>query len=32
MTHYRKRAVIAYRESGETISILDVYYGGQDYA
>ncbi|KVE30151.1 plasmid stabilization protein [Burkholderia singularis] len=31
LTHYRKRAVIAYRVSEKTVSILGVYYGGQDY-
>jgi toxin ParE1/3/4 len=31
LTHYRKRAVIAFRVTGQTVSILGVYYGGQDY-
>jgi toxin ParE1/3/4 len=31
LTHYRKRAVIAYRVTGDTVSVLGVYYGGQDY-
>lgn len=31
ITHYRKRAVIAFRVTGDTVSVLGVYYGGQDY-
>lgn len=31
LTHYRKRAVIAYRVSVDTVSILSLYYGGQNY-
>lgn len=31
VTHYRKRAVIAYRVTGETVSVLGIYYGGRDY-
>jgi toxin ParE1/3/4 len=31
VTHYRGRAVIAYRVTGETVAVLGVYYGGQDY-
>ena len=31
VTHYRGRDVIAYRVTGETVAVLGVYYGGQDY-
>ncbi|WP_321928749.1 type II toxin-antitoxin system RelE/ParE family toxin [Paraburkholderia guartelaensis] len=31
VTHYRGRAVIAYRVTGATVAVLGVYYGGQDY-
>ncbi|MEM5387868.1 type II toxin-antitoxin system RelE/ParE family toxin [Paraburkholderia phymatum] len=31
VTHYRKRAVIAFRVTGDIVSVLGVYYGGQDY-
>lgn len=31
VTHYRKRVVIAYQVAGQTVSIVGVYYGGQDY-
>jgi toxin ParE1/3/4 len=31
VTHYRGRTVIAYRVTGETVAVLGVYYGGQDY-
>lgn len=31
ITHYRKRMVIAYQVSAQSVSILGVYYGGQDY-
>jgi len=30
-THYKKRAVIAFDVDGEQVSIIGVYYGGQDY-
>ncbi|MBK5125680.1 type II toxin-antitoxin system RelE/ParE family toxin [Burkholderia sp. R-69980] len=32
LTHYRKRAMIAFRVTGPTDPIPGVYYGGQDYA
>ena len=31
ITHYRKRAVIAFGVDGDTVSILGIFYGGQDY-
>ncbi len=31
ITHYKKRCVIAFRVSGDTVTILGVFYGGQDY-
>ena len=31
ITHYRKRAVIAFAVDDEHVSILGVFYGGQDY-
>jgi plasmid stabilization system protein ParE len=31
ITHYRKRAVIAFDVDGEQVSILGVFYGGQNY-
>lgn len=31
MTHYRKRTVIAYQVNGQVVSIVGLYYGGQDY-
>lgn len=31
ITNYRKRAVIAFSVAKTTVSILGVYYGGQDY-
>lgn len=31
VTHYRKRTVIAYQVNGRIVSIVGVYYGGQDY-
>jgi len=31
ITHYRKRAVIAFTVDGEQVSIIGVFYGGQDY-
>jgi plasmid stabilization system protein ParE len=31
ITHFRKRAIIAYLLDDETVSILGVFYGGQDY-
>jgi toxin ParE1/3/4 len=31
ITHYKKRAVIAFNVEAETVFILGVYYGGQDY-
>lgn len=31
MTHYRKRTVIAYQVNGRTVSIVGLYYGGQNY-
>lgn len=30
-THYKKRAVIAFDVDAEQVSIIGVYYGGQDY-
>ena len=32
ITHYKKRAVIAFDVDAEQVSIIGVYYGGQDYA
>lgn len=32
VTHFRGRAVIAYRVTDATVAVLGVYYGGQDYA
>ena len=32
VTHYRGRAVIAYRVTSDTVAVLGIYYGGQDYA
>lgn len=31
ITNYRKRAVIAFDVQAETVSIIGVFYGGQDY-
>lgn len=31
ITHYRKRAVIAFAVAAGQVSILGIYYGGQDY-
>ena len=31
ITHYKKRAVIAFDVDSELVSILGVFYGGQDY-
>ncbi|WP_430231577.1 type II toxin-antitoxin system RelE/ParE family toxin [Paraburkholderia tropica] len=31
ITHFRKRAIIAYLVDSATVSIVGVYYGGQDY-
>jgi toxin ParE1/3/4 len=31
ITHYRKRAVIAFAVDAELVSIIGVFYGGQDY-
>ena len=31
ITHYRKRAVIAFDVANDLVSILGVFYGGQDY-
>lgn len=31
ITHYRKRAVIAFDVDAEVVSILGIFYGGQDY-
>jgi plasmid stabilization system protein ParE len=31
ITHYKKRAVIAFDVDAEMVSILGVFYGGQDY-
>jgi toxin ParE1/3/4 len=31
ITHFRKRAIIAYLLDDETVSIVGVFYGGQDY-
>lgn len=31
ITHYKKRAVIAFAEDAECVSILGIFYGGQDY-
>jgi len=31
LTHYRKRAVIAYRVTGDIVSLIGVHYGGKDY-
>lgn len=31
VTHYRKRAVIAFVVDAEQVSILGIYYGGRDY-
>lgn len=30
-THYKKRTVIAFAVDGEVVSIIGVFYGGQDY-
>ena len=30
-TNYKKRAVIAFDVDGEVVSIIGVFYGGQDY-
>ncbi|PXX50086.1 type II toxin-antitoxin system RelE/ParE family toxin [Aquitalea magnusonii] len=32
ITHYRKRTVIAFSVDAETVSIIGIFYGGQDYA
>jgi len=32
ITHYKKRAVIAFDVDAEQVSIIGVFYGGQDYA
>lgn len=31
VTNYKKRAVIAFDVSGEVVSIIGIFYGGQDY-
>lgn len=31
VTHYRKHSVVAFVVDGDQVSILGVYYGGQDY-
>ncbi len=31
ITHYKKRTVIAFGVDAETVSIIGVFYGGQDY-
>ena len=31
ITHYRKRAVIAFDVDADLVSIIGVFYGGQDY-
>jgi len=31
ITHYKKRTVIAYDVSSEVVSIIGIFYGGQDY-
>ncbi|BBQ02319.1 hypothetical protein BSFA1_74470 (plasmid) [Burkholderia sp. SFA1] len=31
VTHFRKRAIIAYTLDAEIVSIVGVFYGGQDY-
>jgi plasmid stabilization system protein ParE len=31
ITHYKKRAVIAFDVAGELVSVIGVFYGGQDY-
>jgi len=31
ITHYRKRAVIAFAVAAERVSILGIFYGGQDF-
>lgn len=31
ITHYKKRTVIAFDVSGQTVSIVGIFYGGQDY-
>jgi toxin ParE1/3/4 len=31
ITNYKKRAVIAFAVDAEVVSIIGVYYGGQDY-
>lgn len=31
ITHYRKRAVIAYSVIGDAVAIIGVFYGGQNY-
>jgi plasmid stabilization system protein ParE len=31
ITHYKKRTVIAFEVAGERVSIIGVFYGGQDY-
>lgn len=31
ITHYKKRAVIAIQVNAEQVSIIGVFYGGQDY-
>ncbi|MCM2341485.1 type II toxin-antitoxin system RelE/ParE family toxin [Rhodoferax sp.] len=32
ITNYKKRAVIAFAVEAEVVSVIGVYYGGQDYA
>jgi toxin ParE1/3/4 len=31
ITHYKKRAVIAFAVDAEVVSVIGIYYGGQDY-
>lgn len=31
ITHYRKRTIIAFNATDEVVSILGIFYGGQDY-
>jgi len=32
ITHYKKRTVIAFTVDADTVSIIGIFYGGQDYA
>jgi plasmid stabilization system protein ParE len=32
ITHYKKRTIITFTVDADTVSIIGIFYGGQDYA